>query len=144
MTDDAEPVRWRLHLDAAPPAVYEMLATRAGRERFWAEAAPEREGAVAFTFPDGTDHRAPVLAAERPDRYALEYLGAPATFELSDDGDGGTDLELRHRGLSAAERAETAAGWVSVLMALKAAVEHGVDLRNHDPARTWAEGYVDN
>jgi len=36
------------------------------------------------------------------------------------------------------------AGWVSVLMALKAAVDHGVDLRNHDPQRTWDQGYADN
>jgi len=34
--------------------------------------------------------------------------------------------------------------WVSVLMNLKARADHGVDLRNHDPARTWTKGYVDN
>jgi hypothetical protein len=37
-----------------------------------------------------------------------------------------------------------AAGWVSVLLALKAAVDFGVDLRNHDPERTWSTGFVDN
>jgi hypothetical protein len=36
------------------------------------------------------------------------------------------------------------AGWVSVLLALKAAADFGIDLRNHDPARTWNKGYVDN
>jgi hypothetical protein len=35
------------------------------------------------------------------------------------------------------------AGWVSVLLALKAAVDFGVDLRNSDPARRWEDGYVD-
>jgi hypothetical protein len=43
-----------------------------------------------------------------------------------------------------ANDAETRAGWVSVLLALKAAADHGVDLRNHDPARTWETGYADN
>jgi hypothetical protein len=33
---------------------------------------------------------------------------------------------------------------VSVLLALKAAADFGVDLRNHDPARTWWQGYCDN
>jgi hypothetical protein len=40
--------------------------------------------------------------------------------------------------------AEVNAGWVSVLLALKAAADHGVDLRNHDAARTWSQGYCDN
>jgi hypothetical protein len=40
--------------------------------------------------------------------------------------------------------AEVLPGWVSVLMALKAYVDHGVDLRNHDAARTWDQGYCDN
>jgi hypothetical protein len=41
-------------------------------------------------------------------------------------------------------RMEMAAGWVSVLMAMKAAVDHGVDLRNHDASRSWSNGYADN
>jgi hypothetical protein len=41
-------------------------------------------------------------------------------------------------------KGEVRAGWVSVLLALKAAADFGVDLRNHDAARTWAQGYCDN
>jgi hypothetical protein len=40
--------------------------------------------------------------------------------------------------------AEVNAGWVSVLMALKAAADFRVDLRNHDTRRTWSQGYCDN
>jgi hypothetical protein len=29
-------------------------------------------------------------------------------------------------------------------MALKAAADFGVDLRSHDPGRTWDQGFVDN
>jgi hypothetical protein len=32
----------------------------------------------------------------------------------------------------------------SVLLALKAAVDFGVELRNHDLNRTWDQGYGDN
>ena len=36
------------------------------------------------------------------------------------------------------------AGWVSVLLTLKAAIDFDVDIRNHDPKRTWDQGYADN
>ena len=49
-----------------------------------------------------------------------------------------------HSQLPESEMEETIAGWGSVLMALKAAVDHAVDLRNHDPERTWDQGYFDN
>ncbi|MGH2524809.1 MAG: hypothetical protein ACRDH2_20060 [Anaerolineales bacterium] len=66
------------------------------------------------------------------------------TVELSEAGAGGTDLTLTDAGVPAADRGEVIAGWVSVLLALKAAVDFGVDLRNHHPQRTWDEGFVDN
>jgi hypothetical protein len=47
-------------------------------------------------------------------------------------------------GVQHAERSELAAGWVSWLLAMKAAVDFSVDLRNHDPDRTWQYGYADN
>jgi hypothetical protein len=51
---------------------------------------------------------------------------------------------LTDEGVKPADVCEVTAGWVSVLMALKAAVDFGIDLRNHDPARAWAAGYADN
>lgn len=33
-------------------------------------------------------------------------------------------------------------GWVSLLMSMKAAVDFGVDLRNHDPERAWEQGFA--
>jgi hypothetical protein len=34
-------------------------------------------------------------------------------------------------------------GWIQVMLCLKAAVDHNVDLRNHDPSRTWATGFCE-
>ena len=42
------------------------------------------------------------------------------------------------------DRVETTAGWVSALMAMKAAVDFDVDLRNHDSKRSWKSSYCDN
>jgi hypothetical protein len=53
---------------------------------------------------------------------------------------------LVNDGAGAHPRANSAAsfaGWASVLLALKAAVDFGVDLRHHDPERTWDQGYGD-
>jgi hypothetical protein len=74
----------------------------------------------------------------------LEYFGARHDFALAPDGKGGTDLTLVATGVEASIREEMLSGWVSVLMAMKAAVDHGVDLRNHDPERTWQQGFADN
>lgn len=138
-------IRWRLHLRASPASVYALLATDAGRARFWAEAAVERDGAIDFLFPGGQTWRGRILAPTPPERFSVEYFGGSrTTFALAGDGAGGTDLTLTDAGVPEADRAEVTAGWVSVLMALKAAADFGVDLRNHDPARAWDAGFVDN
>ena len=137
-------IRWRIHLVSPPEAVYELLATDAGRARFWAESAREDEGAIEFEFVNGMRWRGGVLEAERPRRFAVEYFGGSrATFELEPDGERGTNLTLVETGVPDEWAAENHAGWVSVLLELKAAADFGVDLRNHDPERTWSQGYCD-
>jgi hypothetical protein len=86
-----------------------------------------------------------VLERDPPRRFSVEYFGGSyLTFDLRDDGAGGTDLILTEAGVSPGDWPENNAGWVSVLLALKATVDFGVDLRNHDPGRNWDQGYVDN
>jgi hypothetical protein len=85
------------------------------------------------------------LENKPPRTFKVEYYGGSiTTFELSPDGSGGTDLRLTDQGVPAEDRTEVIAGWVSVLMALKASVDFGIDLRNHDPRRTWDDGFVEN
>ena len=146
MAPDAdEPIRWRLHLASPPEKVYELLSTDAGRARFWAEHAWEEGGSVEFRFPNGMTHRGRVLAKDLPRRFAVEYFGGTtAEFVLADDRRGGTDLSLTETGVPAKWREENRAGWVSVLMALKTAVDFDADVRSHDPQRTWDQGFVEN
>lgn len=143
--DDQHVIRWHIHLASPPDEVHRMLATDEGRARFWAESAIATEGGILFRFPDASGWQGNVVANQPADRFSVRYFGdSTTTFELVDDGAGGTDLTLTDVGVPAADRAEVVAGWVSVLLALKAAVDFGVDLRNHDPQRTWAQGYADN
>lgn len=137
------PIRWRMHLPVPPAAVFAALDSDEGRAAFWAESAPEADGRVEFHFPNGYVHEAELLERQPPTTWAVRYFGTPARFELADDGDGGTDLLLTHEGVSAGDWCEVHAGWLNVLFPLKAWLVHGVDLRNHDPARSWAQGYAD-
>jgi uncharacterized protein YndB with AHSA1/START domain len=142
---DPNTITWRLHLRATPAAVYELLATDAGRARFWAESAIERDGAIDFVFPNDLRWHGAILERQPARRFAVVYYGGSlTTFALEDDGAGGTDLTLTDAGVPGADRVEVIAGWVSVLMSLKAAADFGVDLRNHDLRRTWDAGYAEN
>jgi uncharacterized protein YndB with AHSA1/START domain len=147
MTFQSDPaiIRWRLHLKSSPQAVYEMLCTNEGRASFWAESAMEQDGVIHFVFPNQAEWKGRILKNEPPHTFQVVYYGgSTTTFELVSDGSGGTDLTLTDQGGSEEDRTEVIAGWVSVLMALKASVDFRVDLRNHDLMRRWDEGYAEN
>jgi uncharacterized protein YndB with AHSA1/START domain len=137
------PIRWRMHLAVAPERVYAALDDADGRASFWAESAPEQGGAIVFSFVDGSRHRAQIMERVPPRVWAIDYFGGVARFELAPDGRGGTDLLLTHHDVAPEEWSEVHAGWLNVLFPLKAWLVHGVDLRNHDPSRTWLQGYAD-
>jgi hypothetical protein len=123
--------------------VWTALDTDAGRAAFWAESAPEANGAVHFSFINGYRCESRVLERRAPSLWVIDYIGGPARFELRPDGRGGTDLSLTHEGIGADEWNEVHAGWLNVLFPLKAYVVHGIDLRNHDAQRSWDQGYAD-
>jgi uncharacterized protein YndB with AHSA1/START domain len=137
-------IRWRLHLASPPQGVWEALTTDEGRASFWAESAVEKDAAIHFRFPNALAEKARILAREPGKRFSVDYFGSPTTFLLEPDAHGGTDLTLEARDVPENDKPEIAAGWVSVLMALKARVDHKVDLRGHDPDRTWDQGYCEN
>ena len=143
--NDATVVHWKLHLRSAPEKVYQMLSTDEGSARFWAESAIAGDGFIDFLFPDGLTWRGKILEEQPPHRFVVEYFsGSLTTFELSRDAAGETDLSLTDEDVPEKDIMDVTAGWVAVLLALKAAVDFSVDLRNHSPLRTWDNGYVDN
>jgi uncharacterized protein YndB with AHSA1/START domain len=145
LQSDQDIIRWRLHLASPTESVYEKLSTDDGRATFWAESAVEQDDVIHFVFPDQAEWTGRILESQPPHRFQVEYYGGSiTTFELEPDGSGGTDLTVTDQGVPVQDRTEVIAGWVSVLMALKASVDFGVDLRNHDPQRTWDQGYAEN
>ena len=141
---DPDQIVWRVHIAAPASVVYELIATDEGRRRFWAESAIETAGVVTFVFPDGTTARSRILERRPPHRFSVEYFGSIVVFDLATTGGGETDVVLTNGGVAGHERMEVVAGWVSVLMQLKAAAQHGIDLRNHSRERNWSRGYAEN
>ena len=137
-------IRWKMHFASSPEKVFAALATDAGRARYWAESAPEVNGTITFHILNFEPFSGRILSKKKPSLYKLEYFGTIVEFSLRSDKKGGTDLSLESTEVSESNRMEMVAGWVSVLMAMKAAVDFGVDLRNHDASRAWESGYADN
>ena len=140
---DPDNIVWRLHLNAPPAEVFDALDSDDGRAGFWADSAVEADDVIGFEFANGMGYRGRIIERVRPSLFSVDYFGSTAHFCLESDGSGGTDLILRNEEVPEADRVEVTSGWLNVLLPLKAYVDHGIDLRNHDPRRTWDQGFVD-
>lgn len=135
-------IDWRVHFRSPAESVWRGWTSDEGRERFWAERSLGDESGFDLAFVNGERLRVELVEARAPELLAFRYFGGSVvTVDIASDGAGGCDLRLREEG--AADPAGNAAGWVSVLLACKAAVDFGIDLRNRDPARSWDAGFVD-
>ncbi|HEX8258371.1 MAG TPA: SRPBCC domain-containing protein [Allosphingosinicella sp.] len=142
--DGAPPIEWRVHVRSSPEAAYEAWTKDAGRSRFWAEESRSGPGGFELRFVNGQALAVEVVEAMPATRLVFRYFGgSTVTLAFEPDGRGGCDLYLREEGVPAEEHLENYAGWVSVLLAFKAAVDFGIDLRAHDPKRTWERRHVD-
>ena len=134
---------WRLHTASPPRLVWDLLATDEGRELFWAERSESSGDSFTLSFGMGVTGESLILEAAAPSLFAFSYFGTEVRIELASDGSGGTDLTLTNSGVPEEEYEDMLPGWLNVLLPLKAAADFGIDLRNHDPGRTWRERYVD-
>lgn len=141
--DNRNEIVWRLHLKSDPRTVFDAITTDSGRQRFWVESSVQVADEIKLTFVNGVVGHVKILRCERPRLFSFVYFGTHVTMELSGDDRGGTDLQLVNTGVPDDDYLEVLPGWLNVLLPLKAAVDHGIDLRNHDPNRTWDQRYVD-
>lgn len=137
-------IKWKIHCKASVESVYKLLSTDEGRSKFWAERTKEQNGIIHFEFPNGQFYESRIVEKMPPSKFSLIYFDSLVTFELSPANSGGTDLTVIHENVPASEYDDTKAGWISVLLTLKAYVDFGIDLRNHHNDRTWDQLYVDN
>lgn len=137
-------ILWNIHFRSSPQKVFDALTTDAGRAKYWAESTEEKDGHITFHIYNYPSFTGKILAKEPGRLFELEYFGTRVRFEIQSDGQEGTILHLYAEVSDHGLREEMTAGWVSVLMAMKAAVDFNVDLRNHDPEMAWAQGFADN
>jgi len=137
-------VKWKLHLRSDPEVVFLFLTTAEGREKFWAEKAPESNNEIHFIFPNGASYHSKILHLQPSREFHIDYFNSYLKIILDPSGDGGTDLTLTNEGVGDSNYLDTYAGWVSVLLNLKAVIDYEVDLRNHKKNRTWDQNFVDN
>lgn len=140
---DSESIVWRVHFSSRPDDVYDALDSDSGRAAFWAESAVENDGVVQFRFINGMRYDGRIIERERPRSWSVDYFSSTARFTIESDGADGTDLTLANDGVDDRDRTEVTAGWLNVLLPMKAWVDYRIDLRSHDPIRTWERGYVD-
>jgi len=145
LTPNLPPIEWRVHLKSSPEQAFAAWTTDEGRAGFWAEESKESERGFELRFINGQTLDVEVVEASPSSCFAFNYFGgSTVTIDFVANEVGGCDLHLREEGVPVAEHLENYAGWVSVLLACKAAVDLGADLRSHDPRRSWDQRYVDN
>ena len=137
-------ITWKIHLKSNPAEVFELLTTSKGRTKFWSEKATEESGIIHFVFPNGQTYHSRILKNIGKKEFHLDYFNSLVKFQLEQTENDGTDLTLINENVSESDFSEVHAGWISVLMNLKAVADFQCDLRNHDPKRTWDQSYVDN
>ncbi len=142
--EKANIIEWKVHFSSPIEKVYEFLTTDKGRSKFWAEETIEKNGFVKFCILHYPTYNSKIYEKIPPKLFKLEYFGTDVTFTLITTDDNGTDIYLKAVTPNEQVKNEMAAGWVSVLMAMKGAVDFGIDLRNHHPERVWEKGYLDN
>lgn len=137
-------ITWKVLLKSDQKTVFDLLTTSEGRAKFWAEQAIEKKGIIHFKFPNGQTFDSKILKIVPNKEFHLNYFNSLVKFKLKPIEIGGTVLTLINENVSQKEFSEVKAGWVSVLMNLKAVADFHCDLRNHDPKKTWDQDYVEN
>jgi hypothetical protein len=137
-------VELKIYLKSSTKKVFEFLNSTNGREKFWAERAPGKDGIIHFTFPNGESYSSKILRIIQNREFHIDYFNSYVKFFLVPAENNGTDLTLINEGIEDHEYLNIHSGWVSVLLNLKAAADCNCDLRNHNKNKTWDQKYVDN
>ncbi|WP_445382973.1 SRPBCC family protein [Robiginitalea sp. IMCC43444] len=137
-------ITWKLHLKSDPNTVFDLLTTSEGRNNFWAEKAFKKGSVIHFLFPNGQTYDSQIIKTIPNKEFHLDYFNSLVKFHLEPAENGGTNLTLVNENVTESDFSEVNAGWISVLMNLKAVADFQCDLRNHDPKKTWDQGFADN
>ncbi|WP_422861107.1 SRPBCC domain-containing protein [Flagellimonas sp. W118] len=137
-------ITWKLQLASDPNKVFDLLTTAEGITKFWSEKVNLDGNVIHFLFPNGQTYQGQIIKSIPSKEFHLDYFNSLVKFKLKEMENGGTDLTLSNENIPESDFYQVHAGWISVLMNLKAVADFQCDLRNHNPKKTWDQGYVDN
>lgn len=137
-------ILWKIHCSSQASKLFFLVSSSEGRSRFWAENAKEENGIIHFQFINGQNTQSPILEKVQDEKFSLLYFNSLVIFRFIGSKEGGVDVILENINVLSEVFEETKAGWVSVLLALKAYADFGVDLRNHNLNKSWDDHFVDN
>lgn len=142
-TNSTDTILWRVFIAKPTAQVFAYLTHDALRQQYWCELSVQDGPNIAMHFSNRQKTMAQVQGVAAPKVFDLRYFDSDVSFRLEATAVG-TILTVENTGVAVDEWQAVQSGWVSVLLALKAACQFGIDLRNHDPARSWDQGFVDN
>ena len=140
--DDSRVVCWRIHCAAPPSRAFLALINPEEQAKYWCERSTHSRAGYVQEFIDGTIAECQVVQRRDAELLVIRYFSSLVEFKLEPAGTG-TDLTLTATEIPPEEWLEVYAGWLNVLLPLKAWLDYGVDIRNHDPSRTWRQRFVD-
>lgn len=137
-------ITWKLLLKSNPKTVFDLLTSSEGIVKFWAEKSSKKDNRIHFIFPNGQEYTSRIIKHTLNKEFHIDYFNSLVKFKLESCENGGTELLLINEHVPADDYVEVSAGWVSVLMNLKAVADFNCDLRNHNDKKTWSQGYINN
>ena len=112
---------------------------------------PRKGGRLYFEWIGGDKLETNVILARKPSKFVFPFGGKSVEVAISlSAAKGGTVVELHQYNMSTAPKTRVSMhmgckeGWAFFLTNLKAFLEHGIDLRGHDPRRCYVQGYVNS
>jgi len=141
----------KLAIKTTLPKVWDALATETGLTQWFpSQATLDVRSGGSFEFCWG-EFRLPGKFIEVIPQKKLSFTWwepkGPITFELEKSGDSEVIVTLIARGYQSEgeelkQYIEETKGWTFFLTNLKSYLEHGIDLRDHNPARTCQTGWL--
>ena len=112
---------------------------------------PKKNGRIYFEWLGGDEMEAKVLGMTENRRFHFPFGKHNEQVEISiKKAPGGSVCELHQFNIRTTPKDKVAMhmgckeGWTFFLTNLKSFLEHGIDLRSHDPKRCYRQGYVNS
>lgn len=146
--------RLKIEIAAPPRRVFDAWTRRELVSKWFPVAGviePRKGGQIALTFLGGDTHDDKVTAARRPSLLQFPFGKRGEQVRITfKKVRGGTCCELHQFNMATTPIAKIQMhmgcqqGWTFFLTNLKAFLEHGLDMRSHDPRKSYRQGYVNS